>query len=66
MTERRRNAMRREAFESLRDELKARLARVCAHFDSSELEGLTARMTRILIRYEPCTGVPERDRASME
>lgn len=63
MMERRANLEKREQFELLRSRLRHRLERICAHFPQAEFENLTARMTRLRLKYDPVSAVPERDRA---
>ena len=52
MEERRRNAVRRAIFDTASRELRGRLALVCAHLGEEELARLTARMTRLRLKYE--------------
>jgi len=56
--ERRRDLTTRERFEVIRHELIRRLRRVCAEMAEGELNQLTARMTRIRLKYEPLVGMP--------
>jgi hypothetical protein len=69
MRERRTNLTKRARFDALRAGLVARLRRVCEGMPPRELERLTAAMTRLKLKYEPLTGLPERDaddRGSMD
>ena len=59
MRERRVNPRRREQFEEARRELARRLGVVCRHFSRDELEALTARMTRVRLKYEVAPGIRE-------
>ena len=56
MRERRVNPARREQFEEARRELSRRLGAACREFSHDELEALTARMTRIRLKYEVAAG----------
>ena len=57
--ERRVDKAKRALFEDLRLDLRNRLSRVCDHWPCAELDGLTARMTRLRLRYEPICALPE-------
>lgn len=59
MRDRRVNLFTRQSFEAYREGLKDRLATVCRHMASADFDALTVRMTRIYVRYEPCTGVAQ-------
>ena len=61
--ERRSNQARRECFEDLRGELKARIGHLCCDMAEPDFDALTVQMARIQLRYEPCSGVPIKDRA---
>ena len=61
MNERRANWKTREKFEWLRQNLTQRLKNVCAHMDGREFDCLTAQMTRIRVKYDAVTAVPESD-----
>ena len=56
--ERRRDLARRKRFDELRADLLYRLRPVCKETPVRELEQLTARMTRIRLRYESSVGMP--------
>lgn len=56
--ERRRDLTKRGRFDALRADLLDRLRRVCDGMPDRELEQLTARMTRIRLRYESVVGMP--------
>ena len=57
--ERRIDSERRVWFENYRRQLADRLTRVCSSMPQSELDALTARMTRLYQRYKTVTGIPE-------
>ena len=57
--ERRRDSAKREHFQMLRRELLNRLRRVCHAMSREELDQLTARMTRLRLKYEQVTALPE-------
>ena len=59
MGERRTNLRKREYFEQLRTELTERLRRLSGAMSHDELAALTARMTRLRLKYELSTGLPE-------
>ena len=63
MDERRKNFTKRERFETLRVNLLERLRRVTADMPQRELERLTAAMTRLRLKYEPWSALPEQDAA---
>ena len=56
--ERRRDLTRRKRFDTLRADLLYRMRRVCQEMPERELDQLTARMTRIRLRYESAVGMP--------
>lgn len=58
--ERRVDKAKRALFEDLRQDLRNRLSRVCNDWPCTELDGLTARMTRLRLRYEPICALPEK------
>lgn len=57
--ERRVDTAKRALFEDLRADLRNRLSRVCDDWPCAELDRLTARMTRLRLRYEPICALPE-------
>lgn len=57
--ERRINKAKRALFEDLRMDLRLRLDRVCDHWPGAELDSLTAQMTRLRLKYEPISALPE-------
>lgn len=64
MRERRMNSANRERFEALRVNLLGRLRRVCRDMPQRELDRLTATMTRLYLKYEPFSALPEQHTSS--
>lgn len=60
MLERRTNRAKRQVFEDLRRDLVRRLERVCGDWSAPEVERLAATVTRIRLKYESRTALPER------
>jgi len=60
MQDRRHNEKGRAHFDGLRTDLERRLAHACAHMKGDELDSLTAKMTRMQVRFETTTGLPDR------
>jgi len=57
MEDRRRDLARRERFETARAAILERLHRVCRTWPQRELDMLSARMTRIQLKYDSWVGL---------
>lgn len=57
MDDRRRDLARRERFETARAAILERLRRVCRAWPQRELDTLSARMTRIQLKYDAWAGL---------
>jgi hypothetical protein len=61
MKERRTNLTKRERFEALRASLLQRLRDVTKGMSPCDVDRMIAAMTRLKLKYEPWTALPEQD-----